>query len=41
MEKLAIRRPADGIHPPELEKVLGRKVVRAIPKETLLQWDMI
>jgi sialic acid synthase SpsE len=33
--------PADGIHPHELEKVLGRKAVRAIPKETLLQWDMI
>ncbi len=41
MENLAIRRPADGIHPHELEKVLGRKAVRAIPKETLLQWDMI
>lgn len=38
---LAIRRPADGIHPHHLELVLGRRAVRTIPANTLLSWEML
>lgn len=34
-------RPADGLHPRHLAKVLGRKAAREIRRGTPFQWDMI
>ncbi len=34
-------RPADGLHPRELESVLGRRAARAIDAGTPLSWDLL
>ena len=38
---IAIRRPSDGIHPHEFEKMVGRTAGQDIPENTLLTWDMV
>lgn len=38
---LACRRPATGIAPRELERVLGRRAAQAMPAGTVLQWDQL
>jgi N-acetylneuraminate synthase len=37
---LQIKRPGNGIPPAQLEKVLGRKVVKRIGTDEVLKWDM-
>ena len=36
-----IRRPGSGIQPIYFEKILGKKALIDIPRETPLQWDML
>ena len=38
---LACRRPATGIAPRELERVVGRRAAQAMPAGTVLQWDQL
>ncbi|NKE66097.1 N-acetylneuraminate synthase [Ramlibacter sp. RBP-2] len=38
---LACRRPATGIAPRELERVVGRQAAQALPAGTVLQWDQL
>jgi N-acetylneuraminate synthase/N,N'-diacetyllegionaminate synthase len=40
-EALAFKRPATGLPPKELEKVIGKKALRTIPSDTLLTKDMV
>jgi N,N'-diacetyllegionaminate synthase len=40
-DDIAIRRPSDGIHPHELEKMVGRTARQDIAENTLLTWDMV
>lgn len=40
-EMITIRRPSDGIHPHDLDKVLNRQARCDIPENTLLSWDML
>ena len=40
-EDLDIRRPADGIHPHQIELLVGRTAVNDIPAGTLITWDMV
>jgi len=35
------KRPGTGISPKYSEIVIGRKVVRDLKEDTILQWDMI
>jgi N,N'-diacetyllegionaminate synthase len=39
MQLLAMRRPGDGLAPTELEKLLGRRLARAVPSGQALQWS--
>jgi sialic acid synthase SpsE len=36
---LALRRPATGIPPRDLERVIGRRAARALPADAVLHWD--
>jgi len=38
---VAVKRPGTGIEPRFLRIVVGRKAVRDIPEDTVIQWDMI
>lgn len=38
---IAIRRPADGLHPHEFDRVAGKRARRDIAEGALLAWDMI
>ena len=40
-EDLMPKRPGTGISPKYSEIVIGRKVVRDLKEDTILQWDMI
>jgi N,N'-diacetyllegionaminate synthase len=40
-DDLSIRRPADGIHPHELDNIIGRTAKRDIPADTLIDWEMV
>jgi len=36
-----IRRPGNGIQPIDYERVLGRKVIKNISKESPINWNML
>lgn len=38
---IVIRRPADGIHPHDLDRFVGRTARRDIPANILIDWDMV
>jgi len=38
---LTWKRPASGISPREMKKVIGKKAVQAIEEDTVMQWNMI
>ncbi len=38
---LAIKRPAGGIFPGDINKVVGKKAKKDIPADTVLQWNML
>ena len=38
---LTFKRPGTGISPSQIDEVIGKKVVRDIPEDTLLDWDML
>ena len=38
-EKLAVKRPGNGIQPKELEKLVGLRAARAIAKDEVLKWQ--
>ena len=40
-ESLTTKRPAGGIEPVHLERIIGRRLVTDVPKDTLLTWDML
>ncbi len=40
-EMLAMKRPAGGIEPAELDALIGRQIAADVPRDTLLTWDMI
>jgi sialic acid synthase SpsE len=39
-ENLIIKRPGWGIHPRELDRVIGRRTTRAIAADEVITWDM-
>lgn len=39
VEDIAIKRPGTGIPPSELQKVVGRRLVRSIQRDQLLSWE--
>jgi sialic acid synthase SpsE len=38
---LTTKRPGTGISPMEIDRIVGRRAVRAIPADTTLTWDDI
>jgi N,N'-diacetyllegionaminate synthase len=40
-EMLAVKRPAGGIEPDQLQRLIGRKVIANIGRDKLLTWDVI
>ncbi|NUN95971.1 MAG: N-acetylneuraminate synthase family protein [Candidatus Omnitrophica bacterium] len=38
-EDLIMKRPATGIPPTELDRVIGRRIVRDLPEDEILQWE--
>lgn len=38
---LAVKRPSGGIEPVEFDRVVGKRLTRAVSAETVLQWDML
>jgi N,N'-diacetyllegionaminate synthase len=40
-EMLAVKRPAGGIEPAELDALIGRQVAADVRQDTILTWDMI
>lgn len=38
---VVVRRPGDGLHPHNLDILIGRRAARAIPEGTQLSWDMV
>lgn len=40
-EDLVLRRPGTGIHPHEIEKVVGREVMREVGELEMIQWNML
>jgi N-acetylneuraminate synthase/N,N'-diacetyllegionaminate synthase len=38
---LALRRPGTGIHPKEINQVIGKRAAQSIPLGTVIQWDML
>jgi N,N'-diacetyllegionaminate synthase len=40
-EMLAVKRPAGGIEPDQLDAVIGRQVASNVAQDTILTWDMI
>ena len=38
---LDVKRPGTGIPPRFFEKILGKKILRDIPEDEVLQWDDI
>jgi sialic acid synthase SpsE len=38
---LVIRRPADGLHPHDFDRIVGRVARKDIPENTLIAWDMV
>jgi N-acetylneuraminate synthase len=36
---LATKRPGTGISPMEIDRIVGRRAVRALPADTALIWD--
>lgn len=37
---LTFKRPGTGIHPEDMEKLLGKRAAEAISEDTILQWEM-
>lgn len=40
-DDFTFKRPGNGISPKEISKVVGKKAVKEIAKDTILKWDMI
>ncbi len=40
-EMLALKRPGTGIAPKDLKKLVGKKAKKAIPRDSLVTWDMV
>lgn len=38
---IIVRRPSDGIHPHQLPIIIGRKAKISIPKDTMINWNMV
>jgi N,N'-diacetyllegionaminate synthase len=41
LDKIQFTRPGDGIEPKDLNKILGKKVTRELPKNTVLKWEYL
>lgn len=41
LDMLAIKRPGGGIRPDELERLVGRRLLRDVARDTVLTWDAV